>query len=358
MKERLERLLQGGGYEKLATNVEGLVLYYGCTMSMVYAVQVFDCDRMSPLTNEQLSNVRRQIALLFEQRGFKDIHIFTLLLTGNTEELWPVAAREADCWMVDMQQKRLVISERQPADFYGLKRIVETALSDTDIPLPEPEPTAGARAGRRQQDDWESRKGFISRNYSTTNFIIIIINIVAFIMLELGGSTEDVYYMLDKGALFYASVIEDGEYYRLLTSMFMHYGVMHLFGNMLVLFFLGDNVDRAVGAVKYLIIYLGSGLLSGAASMWLAYLADRPFVSAGASGAIFGLVGAIVWILIRNKGRLEDISLFRMGLFICYSLYAGATSPGVDNVAHVAGLLTGIVLSVLLYRKPEKGGAS
>lgn len=78
---------------------------------------------------------------------------------------------------------------------------------------------------------------------------------------------------------------------------------------------------------------------------------DDYIVSAGASGAVFGVVGALLVIVVRNRGRLEDLSTRQLGLFIAFSIYHGVTSAGIDNIAHVAGLIIGIFLGILLYRR-------
>lgn len=85
------------------------------------------------------------------------------------------------------------------------------------------------------------------------NGTLIVLNILYFLYLELTGSTEDAYFMLDHGAMYGPFILENHEYYRLLTSIFMHFGIDHIVNNMLVLFVLGDNLERALGKVKYLI---------------------------------------------------------------------------------------------------------
>ena len=87
-------------------------------------------------------------------------------------------------------------------------------------------------------------------------------------------------------------------------------------------------------------------MLSAFYDIWTAEYA----VSAGASGAIFGVIGALLYIVMRNKGRIRDISGKGVLFMIVISLYYGITSGGVDNMAHIGGLVTGFVLSVLLYR--------
>lgn len=183
------------------------------------------------------------------------------------------------------------------------------------------------------------------------NGLLIVLNVLFFLYLEITGSSENVYFMYTKGAMSAPAVLEDGEYYRLLTAMFMHFGIRHIMNNMLVLFVLGDNLERALGHVKYLIFYLLCGIGSNWVSM-MAHSTDTMTVSAGASGAIFGVVGGLLYVVTANKGRLEDLSTRQLVIMIFFSLYLGYTSTGVDNTAHLSGLVIGIVLAIILYHRP------
>ena len=97
-------------------------------------------------------------------------------------------------------------------------------------------------------------------NRAYINGAIIILNIVYFLYLEIAGSSENSLFMIEKGALYLPLLIEKKQYYRLITSVFMHFGIDHLLNNMLVLFVLGDNLERALGHIKYLIFYLLCGV--------------------------------------------------------------------------------------------------
>lgn len=195
--------------------------------------------------------------------------------------------------------------------------------------------------------------GYGSGRKAYVNWMLIAVNVLYFLYLEIAGSSENAYFMYTKGAMLAPAVLEDGEYYRLLTAMFMHFGIRHIVNNMIVLFALGDNLERALGHVKYLIFYLACGI----GSNWISMMtggADSMTVSAGASGAIFGVVGGLFYAVMINKGRLEDLSTRQLVILILLSLYAGFTSTGVDNAAHVSGLILGVLFGVILYRKPEK----
>ena len=163
------------------------------------------------------------------------------------------------------------------------------------------------------------------------NGLLIALNVLFFLYLEITDSSEDAYFMYTKGAMFAPAVLEDGEYYRLLTAMFMHFGIRHIMNNMLVLFVIGDNL----------------------VSM-MAHTADTMTVSAGASGAIFGVVGGLLYVVTANRGQLEDLNTRQLVIMIFFSLYLGYTSTGVDNIAHLSGLVIGFVLAIILYHRPAR----
>ena len=146
-------------------------------------------------------------------------------------------------------------------------------------------------------------------------------------------------------------ILENGEYYRLFTSMFLHFGYDHLFNNMVVLVAMGWNLELEIGKIKFLIVYFISGLAGNILSAWWDILTGSMAVSAGASGAIFGIIGALLYVAIRNRGRIGEISGKGLVFMVVLTLYYGFTSGGVDNMAHIGGLAAGFLMGVLLYRK-------
>lgn len=190
------------------------------------------------------------------------------------------------------------------------------------------------------------------RSKNSVNLLIVISNILVFLIVTLTGGTESSRHMMDCGAA-YAPLIEQGEYYRLFTSMFLHFSIQHLTNNMLLLLFLGDYLERAVGKIRYLVIYLGGGIVGNLCSylheLSLMKTGEAPAVSAGASGAIFAAVGAMLVLLAFRKGRLEDLTFQRMAVMAVLSLLVGFQSSNVDNFAHFGGFFAGAVLMSVLY---------
>lgn len=183
--------------------------------------------------------------------------------------------------------------------------------------------------------------------------LLIGLNVLFFLYLEIAGSSEDVYFMYEHGALFAPAVTEQGEYYRLVTAMFMHFGIHHIMNNMIVLFAIGDRLERAMGHIRFLILYLLSGVGSNYLSLMLKGASSNA-ISAGASGAVFGVVGGLLYAVFANRGCLGDLNSRQIFFMAVLSLYLGFSEAGVDNAAHIAGLILGILLGIILYRKPKE----
>ncbi len=199
-------------------------------------------------------------------------------------------------------------------------------------------------------------KPYRRRKTAYVNAALIAVNVLYFLWLELQGSTESGRFMIQHGAMYVPLVVKEQEYYRLLTAVFMHFGFSHLANNMVIQFVLGDNLERALGSIKYFFFYLICGIGANVFSMTVSINDYEQAVSAGASGAIFGVIGGLLYIVLRNRGRLEDLSTRQLVMFIICSLYFGFTSTGVDNAAHIGGLVLGFLLAVIFYNGPERKG--
>ena len=176
--------------------------------------------------------------------------------------------------------------------------------------------------------------------------------IVAVFIVEtlLGGSTSSEV-LIRMGAK-YAPRIAAGEYWRLFTSMFLHIGVMHLAFNGYALFIIGTELERLFGTGRFLTVYLFSGLFGSLVSY---ALSDS--LSAGASGAIFGIIGALAAFFLIHRERLGAWGTRRLGniaLVLVLNLAWGFSQPDrIDNRAHVGGLLAGLALGWALAPRYE-----
>ena len=182
---------------------------------------------------------------------------------------------------------------------------------------------------------------------------LIVVNVAVFMIMTMFGDTEDAVFMLQHGAMYEPFVIQQHEYYRIITCLFLHFGIDHLLNNMVMLGALGWNLELEIGKVRFLVIYFVSGIAGNILSLFYDLSTENPAVSAGASGAIFGLMGALLYVVILNRGRLGRLSGRGMLIMVVLSLYFGFASSGVDNFAHIGGLVSGFILAVILYRKKK-----
>lgn len=190
-----------------------------------------------------------------------------------------------------------------------------------------------------------------TKNKPTITIILIIVNAVLYLGVELFGGTNNTMFLLEHGALYGPYVLERGEYYRLFTSMFLHFDFYHFMNNMVMLGAFGMYVEPEYGKLRFLITYLFSGVCGNILSLVLHMSQTEVVVSAGASGAIFGVMGIMAVLALKNQGAFSRDFGLRIALMIALSLYYGFSGFNVDNYAHIGGLIGGFLMSMLLCRK-------
>ena len=183
--------------------------------------------------------------------------------------------------------------------------------------------------------------------------LLILINTLIFLVVEFTGGSENGQHMLECGADYAPLILEQGQWYRMFSSMFLHFGAPHLINNMLVLFVLGQRLEPVTGKIKFFLIYIFGGLGGNMLSLFFDMYAGNASLSAGASGAVFAVMGGMIYVIIRHRGRVADLTVRQMLIMAAFSLYFGFASEGVDNVAHIGGLLSGFLIAVILYH-PRK----
>jgi rhomboid protease GluP len=177
--------------------------------------------------------------------------------------------------------------------------------------------------------------------------IILAINLVmAIILIVTGGfDTEN---LVKFGALVPILVTEEGEYYRIITAMFLHGGFLHLLSNSFVLYYIGAYMERLVGPKKYLLIYMISGIIS---SLFVLFLASDLSVTIGASGAIFGVIGGLLVLTFLRKEWFSDHSIRTIRQLIIINVVITFLLPTISIPGHMGGLIAGILIGYLMAPK-------
>ena len=172
---------------------------------------------------------------------------------------------------------------------------------------------------------------------------IIALNIIVFILMYIfGNGSYDVNTLIDFGAL-HSSLVKEGDIYRLLTCSFIHIGLLHLFFNMYALYIIGPQLESFYGKVKYLIIYLFSAVMG---SLFSCLFTNG--VSAGASGAIFGLFGALLYFGYHYRVYLGSVIRSQIIPLLIFNFALGFMLSGIDVSSHIGGLIGGILMSMTL----------
>ena len=174
--------------------------------------------------------------------------------------------------------------------------------------------------------------------------ILISVNVVIFmLMYSLGDGSQNTKTLIDFGAN-YVKLTKAGEYYRLITSAFLHIGVIHLLLNMYSLYIVGTQIEYFYGKIKYLIIYIFSAIMG---SLFTIVLSGSNTVAAGASGAIFGLLGSLLYFGYNYRGYIGNAIVGQIIPVILLNLFVGFTTPGIGNAAHIGGLIGGFIISYM-----------
>jgi rhomboid protease GluP len=184
---------------------------------------------------------------------------------------------------------------------------------------------------------------------------LIAINVILYIV------TAYLSYVYAKGSIFNSDtnvlillgakvndLITQGQYFRLISAMFLHGGIVHLTVNMYSLYAIGPMVEKVYGKTKFTAIYFFAGICSSLLSY-----AYSPSISIGASGAIFGLLGAVLVFAIKSKGKTGSAFIRSILSVIIVNIFIGMTLPGIDNFGHIGGLMGGIIISFLISFKAE-----
>ena len=207
------------------------------------------------------------------------------------------------------------------------------------------------RTGTLEYTQWdEAPDQLVQVKRPIVNIILVVMNVAVWCVLEIIGDTQDAGLILKYGGM-YPDLLLAGEWYRLFTAMFLHFGAEHLANNMILLAAAGGKLEAAAGSFRYLMIYLGSGVAGNLLSFYIRLQTGDYAVSAGASGAVFGMIGALVWVAVRNKGKFEGLTTKGLLFMIALCMYYGVTTAGIDNWAHAGGAAGGLLLCILLYRK-------
>jgi rhomboid protease GluP len=190
-------------------------------------------------------------------------------------------------------------------------------------------------------------------NPYTITYALIAVNVLVFVAMVVTGvsftqpTPLEVFHW---GGDYAPATIGAHQWWRLLTACFLHFGIIHIGFNMYVLYQIGPFIETVFGRTRYLLIYFFAGLVGSLTSVWIHPMA----VSAGASGAIFGLYGAVFGFLLIKRRSLDPAATKSIaksaGIFVLYNVIYGSMSGTTDLSAHFGGLIAGFLAGIVLAR--------
>lgn len=232
-------------------------------------------------------------------------------------------------------EKDIVVNDLVEKNFPDLKNNMEYTEKGFELFM-----KITSDINKHNQEDNKQIEKVFSKKVPYVTYTIIAICIICYIVPLLMGINNEV-------VLSYAvhgPSIRKGEYFRLLTGGFLHGGIPHLFFNCYTLYIIGSQVESYLGKAKYLMIYFLSLLIASLTSMTF----GGDSMSIGASGAIFGIIGALIYFGYHYRVFLGNIIKTQIIPLVILNLFLGFILPGVDNFAHIGGLIGGILSTMAL----------
>ena len=381
-------VLRGEGYRYCHTNLAEAGIYYKYYQEGFHIVMAVNLSGGNRFSVQQYRSMEEHAMDLFYHPqgrlgdfpdGFPVYHVemLTLLIGGDSEVERKVCAECRNVWVYQPRSGRLLIYENQPGDFFGLRGALEQGAGTGGAEEMSRQGTGaggwaetsrqGAGAGGWAETSWQgtgaayasaqntanNRLGILWKNIRAeyVTIALVVANVITYLVLEWLGDTTNGFFMAEHGAMYPDFIRINHEWWRIITAGFLHFGAVHLVNNMVILYCMGSRLERVTGHLKYFLIYLVSLIGAGLLSYGMMLRTGDYAVSAGSSGAIFGVIGGFLWIVILHRGRFEQITTRGIMMMIVLTIYYGFSSAGIDNWGHIGGLLAGFSATVILYHR-------
>ncbi|MFP4698289.1 MAG: rhomboid family intramembrane serine protease [Eubacteriales bacterium] len=334
----MDELLIQNNYQRVLTDAEPVSMYGKPRDRDLYLLNLINLQGDFKISLEQYEIYKEVTKKQFKAKGFDKIYLLNVYISDEIDGLYQELSIKTPNydddlvdfqWIVHLKLRELYIPKEQPDQFLEVNSIIEAVLQDKV---------------------YEGVSNLIikQRNYYVT-MILIGFNVLIWIMMEMVNSSTSGKTLVEFGAIFTPYVKENQEYYRLFTAMFLHNGGSHLFYNMFALYLFGSRIEKVIGSFKFITLYIIAGLAGSLLSIMTSIGVIK--IAAGASGAIYGLQGAALFVVMRIRGSLEGISLGLLWLMTIGGLISGFTSNNIDNMAHIGGLITGYFSMFILAKR-------
>ena len=343
------------GYTPATTNNDDFMIFLKQETGHVTVLLASYVRAGTPYDEGRFTILRNSAANTLREKNSSEMHLFSVVFADEPQVALAATANDRFSWVVDVKNRALLISPGKAEDFYGLKGQLTAFLQDPDkarLLLEDMQKSLEQVAQATQKKEMARTKTMVP----WVTIVIIALNLLMGLLSIVFGESFVNALDLDPVAVF-----EHHQWYRIFTYMYLHADVSHYLNNMVMLYVQGNLLEVPMGRWRYALIYHILGMLAGLGSLAFKVYSGSLIPSIGASGAIMGLTGVLIFVSLRNlqnirRGLVSRIIILMLGVF--YSVYQGFYTPGVDNAAHIAGIfagiITGFIWDLVIRRRVQK----
>lgn len=379
MYSHAAQIMRARGMKEEDLQTEGMTLLYSIMSQKARIVWMISDEALGQLDRAEIGRYTERIRHLFAERPCTSTELLTVFFTGNVGTARSIG-EGTNYWIADEKEKKVIVEEGQPEEFLGLHGVLTTFCRIKN--------GVSSESAGRMNDDAEpvhikltktaGARQTPYRGFPLFTILLLVANVFIYsLMITLDVDCWE-------GGMNWNLMIGNHQYYRLITSMFLHADIGHLVGNMFCLALYGWRLEKIIGHVRFILCYFVTGLFAGLVSALIHLFDGDIVISIGASGAIFGIAGALIVMLVADPDNRKSGNI--LNAIACYMIpfyalrqegglrtllrttaivilieniiYAADGSSGVDNYAHMGGLLSGLVFALVLciswYRQDNR----
>ncbi|MCR5310275.1 MAG: rhomboid family intramembrane serine protease [Lachnospiraceae bacterium] len=344
MTNKLEYRLHRGRYFHMGSEegFEDFEVFADFMERLVNVVVVVDAEKYRA---EMMEAFKRRLVPALEAQNHSAHFMIILCVNVNSPhyiEQYTVAKQVCNdnsfAWIYEESEDKLIVFETQAEEFYGLRKLLEADVEDYD---------AGGGSekeapGLKKDLSFGERAASVFAAIPKATALIVLFNLLVFLVCTFTGEL-----LYNIGEVGLSLVGTPDQWYRVITSMFLHSGMSHLFNNMLLLWFAGEITERAMGSLHYTFLYFVSGICGCLLTFVSEIISGKSVVMIGASGAVFGVLGALLALVIFKRVKGATMKVPRIAVVLILSIYAGFTETNVANWAHIGGLAAGFIFGMI-----------
>ena len=344
MKEQLSSFLVLEGFTPVSTNLDDFLIFLKKETGHITVLFVLSLGSEDAFDEERYVNLRDGAIRMLQNKNLPEMHSLFIVLTASVEKAVRATDGDRNAWILDSERKELVIPSNRAEDFYGLKGQLQFFLQDpgrAETLLSDMQKSVDRVVEAKKKADEKN----IRKSIPWVSIGIIVMNLIVGLLCIIFGD-----FLTDALDLDPVAIFDRNQWWRIFTYMYVHGSVTHYLNNMIMLYVQGNILETPMGRIRYAVLYHIFGMLAGLGSLMFKVYSSSTIPSVGASGAIMGLLGVVMYLSIRNIRSLKTGGINRiLLLLLCAfsSIYQGFIVPGVDNAAHIAGMLAGIFAGIV-----------